>query len=50
MDIIDRSIIPDLQAAARRHRAAYLGCLFVSFKNRLSSLLHVGSRRTIAWG
>ncbi|HKX37474.1 MAG TPA: hypothetical protein VJN20_02345 [Burkholderiales bacterium] len=50
MDIIDRSIIPDLQAAARRHRAAYLGCLFASFRTRLSGLLYAGSRRTIAWG
>ena len=50
MDIIDRSIIPGLQAAARRHRAAYLGCLFASLRNRLSGLLHAGSRRTIAWG
>ena len=28
MDVIDRSAIPDLHAAARRHRSVYVACLF----------------------
>jgi hypothetical protein len=28
MDLIDRSAIPSLHAAARRHRSVYVSCLF----------------------
>ena len=40
MNVIDRSVISDIHAAARRHRAVYLGCLFTSLRNRLAGLLH----------
>jgi hypothetical protein len=32
MDLIDRSAIPALHAAARRHRSRYIGCLLASLK------------------
>lgn len=32
MDLIDRSAIPTLHAAARRHRSQYLACLVASLK------------------
>lgn len=33
MDAVDRTLIPEIHAAARRHRAVYLSCLFKSFRN-----------------
>jgi hypothetical protein len=32
MDLVDRSAIPVLHAAARRHRSLYLSCLFASLR------------------
>ena len=40
MHLVDRSAIPTLHDAARRHRAAYLGCLFANFRTRLAGLFH----------
>jgi hypothetical protein len=43
MDLVDRSAIPTLHDAARRHRAAYLRCLFANFRTRLAGLFHARS-------
>ena len=32
MDVIDRSTLPALHAAARRHRSEYVACLFRQFR------------------
>ena len=37
MDIIDRSTIPTLHAAARHHRAVYVGCLVTRLARALGS-------------
>lgn len=38
MDLVDRSAIAALHAAARRHRAVYLSCLFTSLASWLGGL------------
>ncbi len=40
MDVIDRSAIPALHAAARRHRSAYVSCLVSRLTAGLASLFH----------
>lgn len=37
MDMIDRSTIPTLQAAARQHRAVYVSCLVTRLAAALAS-------------
>ena len=38
MDLIDRSAIPSLHAAARRHRSIYVSCLFSRWAAGVASL------------
>jgi len=38
MDLVDRSTIPTLHAAARRHRSIYVGCLFARLAAGIGSL------------
>ena len=38
MDLVDRSTIPVLHAAARRHRSLYVSCLFARLAAGLGSL------------
>jgi hypothetical protein len=40
MDLIDRTAIPSLHAAARHHRSVHVGCLLTSFKAWLGSFFH----------
>ena len=47
MDLIDRSAIPALHAAARHHRAVYLGCLWSKAVSRIAALFAVHTRRTV---
>ena len=41
MDLVDRSTIPNLHAAARRHRSEYVSCLFGQFKINFLNLFRV---------
>ena len=38
MDVIDRSVIPSLHAAARHHRSVYLSCLLTRLASGIASL------------
>jgi hypothetical protein len=38
MDLVDRSTIPGLHAAARRHRSVYVSCLFSRWAAGVASL------------
>jgi len=38
MDLVDRSVIPSLHAAARHHRAVYLNCLFATWAAAIARL------------
>jgi hypothetical protein len=39
MDLIDRSTIPGLHAAARRHRSVYVSCLISRFSTAIGNLV-----------
>jgi hypothetical protein len=49
MDTIDRSIIPDLQAAARRDRAAHLSRLLGKLFSRVAGLFAPRAPRHARW-
>jgi hypothetical protein len=46
MEAIDRSAIPAIHAAARRHRAVYVGCLFNKLVTRVAARLSIPTYRT----
>ncbi len=46
MDLVDRSAIPALHDAARRHRSVYLGLLFTRAISRLQMLFALQTRQT----
>jgi hypothetical protein len=46
MDLFDRSAIPSLHAAARRHRSVYVSCLFTKAVSRLQALFAFQPRQT----
>jgi len=50
MDLVDRSAIPALHDAARRHRSAYLGCLFTRTVSRVQVLFAFQTRQTAPCG
>jgi len=39
MDLIDRSTLPSIHAAARHHRSVYLSCLLARVASGIASLL-----------
>jgi hypothetical protein len=49
MDVIDRSIIPHLHAAARRERAAYLSRLLGGLVSRVAGLFAPRIPRHARW-
>ncbi|MGQ0543946.1 MAG: hypothetical protein ACT4P3_01250 [Betaproteobacteria bacterium] len=50
MDLVDRSAIASLHAAAHRHRAVYLNCLWSKALSRIAALFTVHARRTVPCG
>ncbi|MGH8669390.1 MAG: hypothetical protein ACREUN_10230 [Burkholderiales bacterium] len=46
MDLVDRSVIPSLHAAARRHRSVYVSCLLKKAFARVAALFTIHAHRT----